>query len=133
MGLTAFLFIHRLFDVTFILVPLGIAVAKASGLWHILQGNCHRRSPAPVVPTPISCILNFDLSYIIASQEPLGLAAAILHVCLVRILDRPGFWDPNRMKPVFWIWTRLLLGGICRLRGITFRYWRFSSDPSGRW
>ena len=107
LGLTAFLLsIHVFFDVTFvILIPLGIAVAKetkrplAYFAGAIAIGGVSSQTFVPPTPNPLAAatILNFDLSYIIIAGTIVGLAAAVFSMFVwFRMLDRPGFWDPNK-------------------------------------
>ena len=107
LGLTAFLLsIPVFFDVTFvILIPLGIAVAKetkrplASFAGAIAIGGVSSQTFVPPTPNPLAAatILNFDLSYIIIAGTIVGLAAAVFSMFVwFRMLDRPGFWDPNK-------------------------------------
>ena len=107
LGLTAFLLsIPVFFDVTFvILIPLGIAVAKetkrplAYFAGAIAIGGVSSQTFVPPTPNPLAAatILNFDLSYIIIAGTIVGLAAAVLSMFVwFRMLDRPGFWDPNK-------------------------------------
>ena len=107
LGLTAFLLsIPVFFDVTFvILIPLGIAVAKetkrplAYFAGAIAIGGVSSQTFVPPTPNPLAAatILNFDLSYIIIAGTIVGLAAAVFSMFIwFRMLDRPGFWDPNK-------------------------------------
>ena len=107
LGLTAFLLsIPVFFDVTFvILIPLGIAVAKetkrplAYFAGAIAIGGVSSQTFVPPPPNPLAAatILNFDLSYIIIAGTIVGLAAAVFSMFVwFRMLDRPGFWDPNK-------------------------------------
>lgn len=107
LGLTAFLLsIPVFFDVTFvILIPLGIAVAKetkrplAYFAGAIAIGGVSSQTFVPPTPNPLATatILNFDLSYIIIAGTIVGLAAAVFSMFVwFRMLDRPGFWDPNK-------------------------------------
>lgn len=107
LGLTAFLLsIPVFFDVTFvILIPLGIAVAKetkrplAYFAGAIAIGGGSSQTFVPPTPNPLAAatILNFDLSYIIIAGTIVGLAAAVFSMFVwFRMLDRPGFWDPNK-------------------------------------
>ena len=107
LGLTAFLLsIPVFFDVTFvILIPLGIAVAKetkrplAYFAGAIAIGGVISQTFVPPTPNPLAAatILNFDLSYIIIAGTIVGLAAAVFSMFVwFRMLDRPGFWDPNK-------------------------------------
>ena len=107
LGLTAFLLsIPVFFDVTFvILIPLGIAVAKetkrplAYFAGAIAIGGVSSQTFVPPTPNPLAAatILNFDLSYIIIAGTIVGLAAAVFSIFVwFRMLDRPGFWDPNK-------------------------------------
>lgn len=107
LGLTAFLLsIPVFFDVTFvILIPLGIAVAKetkrplAYFAGAIAIGGVCSQTFVPPTPNPLAAatILNFDLSYIIIAGTIVGLAAAVFSMFVwFRMLDRPGFWDPNK-------------------------------------
>ena len=107
LGLTAFLLsIPVFFDVTFvILIPLGIAVAKESKrplayfAGAIAIGGVSSQTFVPPTPNPLATatILNFDLSYIIIAGTIVGLAAAVFSMFVwFRMLDRPGFWDPNK-------------------------------------
>ena len=107
LGLTAFLLsIPVFFDVTFvILIPLGIAVAKetkrplAYFAGAIAIGGVGSQTFVPPTPNPLAAatILNFDLSYIIIAGTIVGLAAAVFSMFVwFRMLDRPGFWDPNK-------------------------------------
>ena len=107
LGLTAFLLsIPVFFDVTFvILIPLGIAVAKetkrplAYFAGAIAIGGVSSQTFVPPTPNPlaVATILNFDLSYIIIAGTIVGLAAAVFSMFVwFRMLDRPGFWDPNK-------------------------------------
>lgn len=107
LGLTAFLLsIPVFFDVTFvILIPLGIAVAKetkrplAYFAGAIAIGGVSSQTFVPPTPNPLAAatILNFDLSYIIIAGTTVGLAAAVFSMFVwFRMLDRPGFWDPNK-------------------------------------
>ena len=107
LGLTAFLLsIPVFFDVTFvILIPLGIAVAKetkrplAYFAGAIAIGGVSSQTFVPPTPNPLAAatILNFDLSYIISAGTIVGLAAAVFSMFVwFRMLDRPGFWDPNK-------------------------------------
>ena len=107
LGLTAFLLsIPVFFDVTFvILIPLGIAVAKESKrplayfAGAIAIGGVSSQTFVPPTPNPLAAatILNFDLSYIIIAGTIVGLAAAVFSMFVwFRMLDRPGFWDPNK-------------------------------------
>lgn len=107
LGLTAFLLsIPVFFDVTFvILIPLGIAVAKetkrplAYFAGAIVIGGVSSQTFVPPTPNPLAAatILNFDLSYIIIAGTIVGLAAAVFSMFVwFRMLDRPGFWDPNK-------------------------------------
>ena len=107
LGLTAFLLsIPVFFDVTFvILIPLGIAVAKetkrplAYFAEAIAIGGVSSQTFVPPTPNPLAAatILNFDLSYIIIAGTIVGLAAAVFSMFVwFRMLDRPGFWDPNK-------------------------------------
>ena len=107
LGLTAFLLsIPVFFDVTFvILIPLGIAVAKetkrplAYFAGAIAIGGVSSQTFVPPTPNPLAAatILNFDLSYIIIAGTIVGLAAAVFAMFVwFRMLDRPGFWDPNK-------------------------------------
>ena len=107
LGLTAFLLsIPVFFDVTFvILIPLGIAVAKetkrplAYFAGAIAIGGVSSQTFVPPTPNPLAAatILNFDLSYIIIAGTIVGLAAAVFSMLVwFRMLDRPGFWDPNK-------------------------------------
>lgn len=107
LGLTAFLLsIPVFFDVTFvILIPLGIAVAKetkrplAYFAGAIAIGGVSSQTFVPPTPNPLAAatILNFDLSYIIIAGTIVGLAAAVFSMFVwFRMLDRPGFWDPNK-------------------------------------
>lgn len=107
LGLTAFLLsIPVFFDVTFvILIPLGIAVAKetkrplAYFAGAIAIGGVSSQTFVPPTPNPLAAatILNFDLSYIIIAGTVVGLAAAVFSMFVwFRMLDRPGFWDPNK-------------------------------------
>ena len=109
LGLTAFLLsIPVFFDVTFvILIPLGIAVAKetkrplAYFAGAIAIGGVSSQTFVPPTPNPLAAatILNFDLSYIIIAGTIVGLAAAVFSMFVwFRMLDRPGFWDPNKDK-----------------------------------
>ena len=53
----------------------------------------------PPTPNPLAAatILNFDLSYIIIAGTIVGLAAAVFSMFVwFRMLDRPGFWAPNK-------------------------------------
>ena len=106
LGLTAFLLsIPVFFDVTFvILIPLGIAVAKetkrplAYFAGAIAIGGVSSQTFVPPTPNPLAAatILDFDLSYIIIAGTIVGLAAAVFSMFVwFRMLDRPGFWDPN--------------------------------------
>ena len=107
LGLTAFLLsIPVFFDVTFvILIPLGNAVAKetkrplAYFAGAIAIGGVSSQTFVPPTPNPLAAatILNFDLSYIIIAGTIVGLAAAVFSMFVwFRMLDRPGFWDPNK-------------------------------------
>ena len=107
LGLTAFLLsIPVFFDVTFvILIPLGIAVAKetkrplAYFAGAIAIGGVSSQTFVPPTPNPLAAatILNFELSYIIIAGTIVGLAAAVFSMFVwFRMLDRPGFWDPNK-------------------------------------
>ena len=107
LGLTAFLLsIPVFFDVTFvILIPLGIAVAKetkrplAYFAGAIAIGGVSSQTFVPPTPNPLAAatILNFDLSYIIIAGTIVGLAAAVFSMFVwFRMLDRPGFWDPEK-------------------------------------
>lgn len=107
LGLTAFLLsIPVFFDVTFvILIPLGIAVAKetkrplAYFAGAIAIGGVSSQTFVPPTPNPLAAasILNFDLSYIILAGTIVGLAAAVFSMFVwFRMLDRPGFWDPQK-------------------------------------
>ena len=107
LGLTAFLLsIPVFFDVTFvILIPLGIAVAKetkrplAYFTGAIDIGGVSSQTFVPPTPNPLAAatILDFDLSYIIIAGTIVGLAAAVFSMFVwFRMLDRPGFWDPNK-------------------------------------
>ena len=107
LGLTAFLLsIPVFFDVTFvILIPLGIAVAKetkrplAYFAGAIPIGGVSSQTFVPPTPNPLAAatILDFDLSYIIIAGTIVGLAAAVFSMFVwFRMLDRPGFWDPNK-------------------------------------
>lgn len=107
LGLTAFLLsIPVFFDVTFvILIPLGIAVAKetkrplAYFAGAIAIGGVISQTFVPPTPNPLAAatILDFDLSYIIIAGTIVGLAAAVFSMFVwFRMLDRPGFWDPNK-------------------------------------
>ena len=107
LGLTAFLLsIPVFFDVTFvILIPLGIAVAKetkrplAYFTGAIAIGGVSSQTFVPPTPNPLAAatILDFDLSYIIIAGTIVGLAAAVFSMFVwFRMLDRPGFWDPNK-------------------------------------
>ena len=107
LGLTAFLLsIPVFFDVTFvILIPLGIAVAKetkrplAYFAGAIAIGGVSSQTFVPPTPNPLAAatILDFDLSYIISAGTIVGLAAAVFSMFVwFRMLDRPGFWDPNK-------------------------------------
>lgn len=107
LGLTAFLLsIPVFFDVTFvILIPLGIAVAKetkrplAYFAGAIAIGGVSSQTFVPPTLNPLAAatILNFDLSYIIIAGTIVGLAAAVFSMFVwFRMLDRPGFWDPNK-------------------------------------
>ena len=107
LGLTAFLLsIPVFFDVTFvILIPLGIAVAKetkrplAYFAGAIAIGGVSSQTFVPPTPNPLAAatILNSDLSYIIIAGTIVGLAAAVFSMFVwFRMLDRPGFWDPNK-------------------------------------
>ena len=107
LGLTAFLLsIPVFFDVTFvILIPLGIAVAKetkrplAYFAGAIAIGGVSSQTFVPPTPNPLAAatILDFDLSYIIIAGTIVGLAAAVFSLFVwFRMLDRPGFWDPNK-------------------------------------
>lgn len=107
LGLTAFLLsIPVFFDVTFvILIPLGIAVAKetkrplAYFAGAIAIGGVSSQTFVPPTPNPLAAasILNFDLSYIILAGTVVGLAAAVFSMFVwFRMLDRPGFWDPQK-------------------------------------
>lgn len=107
LGLTAFLLsIPVFFDVTFvILIPLGIAVAKetkrplAYFAGAIAIGGVSSQTFVPPTPNPLAAatILNFDLSYIIIAGTIVGLAAAVFAMVVwFRMLDRPGFWDPQK-------------------------------------
>ena len=107
LGLTAFLLsIPVFFDVTFvILIPLGIAVAKetkrplAYFAGAIAIGGVSSQTFVPPTPNPLAAatILDFDLSYIIIAGAIVGLAAAVFSMFVwFRMLDRPGFWDPNK-------------------------------------
>ena len=107
LGLTAFLLsIPVFFDVTFvILIPLGIAVAKetkrplAYFAGAIAIGGVSSQTFVPPTPNPLAAatILDFDLSYIIIAGTIVGLAAAVFSMFVwFRMLDRPGFWDPDK-------------------------------------
>ena len=107
LGLTAFLLsIPVFFDVTFvILIPLGSAVAKetkrplAYFAGAIAIGGVSSQTFVPPTPNPLAAatILDFDLSYIIIAGTIVGLAAAVFSMFVwFRMLDRPGFWDPNK-------------------------------------
>lgn len=107
LGLTAFLLsIPVFFDVTFvILIPPGIAVAKetkrplAYFAGAIAIGGVSSQTFVPPTPNPLAAatILDFDLSYIIIAGTIVGLAAAVFSMFVwFRMLDRPGFWDPNK-------------------------------------
>lgn len=107
LGLTAFLLsIPVFFDVTFvILIPLGIAVAKetkrplAYFAGAIAIGGVSSQTFVPPTPNPLAAatILDFDLSYIIIAGTIVGLAVAVFSMFVwFRMLDRPGFWDPNK-------------------------------------
>lgn len=107
LGITAFLLsIPVFFDVTFvILIPLGIAVAKetkrplAYFAGAIAIGGVSSQTFVPPTPNPLAAatILDFDLSYIIIAGTIVGLAAAVFSMFVwFRMLDRPGFWDPNK-------------------------------------
>lgn len=107
LGLTAFLLsIPVFFDVTFvILIPLGIAVAKetkrplAYFAGAIAIGGVSSQTFVPPTPNPLAAatILNFDLSYIIIAGTIVGLAAAVFAMFVwFRMLDHPGFWDPQK-------------------------------------
>lgn len=107
LGLTAFLLsIPVFFVVTFvILIPLGIAVAKetkrplAYFAGAIAIGGVSSQTFVPPTPNPLAAatILDFDLSYIIIAGTIVGLAAAVFSMFVwFRMLDRPGFWDPNK-------------------------------------
>lgn len=107
LGLTAFLLsLPVFFDVTFvILIPLGIAVAKetkrplAYFAGAIAIGGVSSQTFVPPTPNPLAAatILDFDLSYIIIAGTIVGLAAAVFSMFVwFRMLDRPGFWDPNK-------------------------------------
>ena len=107
LGLTAFLLsIPVFFDVTFvILIPLGIAVAKetkrplAYFAGAIAIGGVSSQTFVPPTQNPLAAatILDFDLSYIIIAGTIVGLAAAVFSMFVwFRMLDRPGFWDPNK-------------------------------------
>ena len=107
LGLTAFLLsIPVFFDVTFvILIPLGIAVAKetkrplAYFAGAIAIGGVSSQTFVPPTPNPLAAatILDFDLSYIIIAGTIVGLAAAVFSMFVwFRMLDRSGFWDPNK-------------------------------------
>ena len=107
LGLTAFLLsIPVFFDVTFvILIPLGIAVAKetkrplAYFAGAIAIGGVSSQTFVPPTPNPLAAatILDFALSYIIIAGTIVGLAAAVFSMFVwFRMLDRPGFWDPNK-------------------------------------
>ena len=107
LGLTAFLLsIPVFFDVTFvILIPLGIALAKetkrplAYFAGAIAIGGVSSQTFVPPTPNPLAAatILDFDLSYIIIAGTIVGLAAAVFSMFVwFRMLDRPGFWDPNK-------------------------------------
>ena len=107
LGLTAFLLsIPVFFDVTFvILIPLGIAVAKetkrplAYFAGAIAIGGVSSQTFVPPTPNPLAAatILNFDLSYIIIIGAIIGLAAAVFSMFIwFRMLDRPGFWNPEK-------------------------------------
>ena len=107
LGLTAFLLsIPVFFDVTFvILIPLGIAVAKETkrplayfaGAIAIGGVSSHTFVPPTQNPLAAATILDFDLSYIIIAGTVVGLAAAVFSMFVwFRMLDRPGFWDPNK-------------------------------------
>jgi len=107
LGLTAFLLsIPVFFDVTFvILIPLGIAVAKETkrplayfaGAIAIGGVSSQTFVPPPPNPRAAATILDFDLSYIIIAGTIVGLAAAVFSMFVwFRMLDRPGFWDPNK-------------------------------------
>ena len=107
LGLTAFLLsIPVFFDVTFvILIPLGIVVAKetkrplAYFAGAIAIGGVSSQTFVPPTPNPLAAatILDFDLSYIIIAGTIVGLAAAVFSMFVwFRMLDRPGFWDPNK-------------------------------------
>ncbi len=107
LGLTAFLLsIPVFFDVTFvILIPLGIAVAKetkrplAYFAGAIAIGGVSSQTFVPPTPNPLASasILNFDLSYIIVAGTVIGLLAAIFAMFVwFKMLDRPGFWNPEK-------------------------------------
>lgn len=107
LGLTAFLLsIPVFFDVTFvILIPLGIAVAKetkrplAYFAGAIAIGGVSSQTFVPPTPNPLAAaaILEFDLSYIIIAGTVIGLAAAAFSMFVwFRMLDRPGFWNPEK-------------------------------------
>ena len=107
LGLTAFLLsIPVFFDVTFvILIPLGIAVAKetkrplAYFAGAIAIGGVSSQTFVPPTPNPLASasILNFDLSYIIVVGTVIGLLAAIFAMFVwFKMLDRPGFWNPEK-------------------------------------
>ena len=53
--------------------------------------------PKAVSYTHLATILDFDLSYIIIAGTIVGLAAAVFSMFVgFRMLDRPGFWDPEK-------------------------------------
>lgn len=106
LGFTAFLLsIPVFFDVTFvILIPLGIAVAKetrrplAYFAGAIAIGGVSSQTFVPPTPNPLAAasILSFDLSYVIVAGTLVGLLAAIFAMFVwFRLLNRPGFWNPD--------------------------------------
>lgn len=107
LGLTAFLLsIPVFFDVTFvILIPLGIAVAKRTKrplpyfAGAIAIGGVSSQTFVPPTPNPLASasILSFDLSYIIIFGLIVGLLAAVFAMFVwFKLLDRPGFWNPEK-------------------------------------
>ena len=65
----------------------------------IAIGGVSSQTFVPPTPNPLAAatILDFDLSYIIIAGTIVGLAAAVFSMFVwFRMLDRPGFWDPNK-------------------------------------
>ncbi len=112
LGLTAFLIsIPVFFDVTFIiLIPLGLAVAKQSKLsiahiaGAIAIGGVCSQTFVPPTPNPLAApsILGFDLGTMTIAGLLVGLVAAVVAMFIwFKLLERPGFWNPEKDETGF--------------------------------